>query len=57
MCVQPIIITRLTICYLLPNNEGNDKAAGPGPWNSAAIGPLRFVGVHEPLCPPIFLYG
>ena len=41
--------------YLLPNNEGKDKAAGPGPWNSAAIGPLLLVGVQEPLCPPIFL--
>ena len=39
--------------YLLPNNEGKDSAAGPGPWNSAAIGPRLFVGVQEPLCPPM----
>jgi hypothetical protein len=38
---------------IFPNNEGKDSAAGPGPWNSAAIGPLLFVGVHEPLCPPM----
>ena len=28
-------------------------AAGPGPWNSAAIGPRLLVGVHVPLWPPI----
>lgn len=38
---------------LLPNKEGKTKAAGPGPWNSAAIGPLLLVGVQDPLCPPI----
>ena len=46
----------LHFVHLLPNNEGKDKAAGPGPWNSAAIGPLLLVGVQEPLCPPMFLF-
>ena len=47
---------RFHFLHLLPNNEGKDKAAGPGPWNSAAIGPLLLVGVQEPLCPPMFLF-
>ena len=38
---------------LLPNSEGKVNAAGPGPWNSAAMGPRRLVGVQDPLCPPI----
>ena len=46
----------LHFIHLLPNNEGKDKAAGPGPWNSAAIGPLLLVGVQEPLCPPMLLF-
>lgn len=38
---------------LLPKRDGRVRAAGPGPWNSAAIGPRRFVGVQLPLCPPM----
>lgn len=41
--------------HLLPKSDGNVRAAGPGPWNSAAIGPRRFVGVQLPLWPPILV--
>lgn len=40
---------------LLPKSEGKPMAAGPGPWNSAAMGPRLLVGVQDPLCPPILL--
>ncbi len=35
--------------YSLPKSEGRTIAAGPGPWNSAAMGPRRLVGVQLPL--------
>ena len=42
-----------TLLDLLPNSDGKVRAAGPGPWNSAAIGPRLLVGVQDPLWPPI----
>jgi hypothetical protein len=40
----------------LPNNCGSVTHAGPGLCISAAIGPLRFVGVHGRCSkPPIFI--
>ena len=40
-------------CHSLPKRDGSTMAAGPGPWNSAAMGPRRFVGVKFPLWPPM----
>lgn len=38
------------IVVLLPMVEGRATAAGPGPWNSAAIGPR--LNVKAPVDPP-----
>jgi hypothetical protein len=41
------------VWYLLPKREGRAMAAGPGPLNSAAMGPRRLWGVQFRDCPPM----